>query len=779
LMKKYSKKLVSRCTYCNILLATERDVLEVFLEKDGWDILNAWVKDAKRDNNNALLYELLKLLDLCPMTVERLKKNDTAKIIKTLSKNEIEYIAEKSKAIVTKWMLLIKADSEKTEKTEELKKKRKRENGERQNSIDESNEEIKASSKKLKKILMKEPNVKLHFAQEGENSADSVEMAIHSLDAVSEFDSKNREHNKILGNTSVKNEIKLEARPKTAKIRLGKSRSIFDEVTLQNARSKVDNKNKQTISKENKANVSSTGVPIEMLNNKAVKQKFNETLNESDSKPTGIKLIDPKPLPPSSLSNKVSHAIKESASFMDDIISTRDRSQVKKKRRLSNASLKPSSEDGKMDYNEAKSDDETNLADDEVNEDELPEMFEVEKQIEAQLSGTDTILTESVEDLPDYTERDGEAETGEAVSSSTDIYKPLTEPKQLKSILCYGKKLAQKKKSVRWQSDEKIREVKYFELDETERTNVSRNFGEFRALEMKNERQALLSAKRGTLITPPEREPIEYFPWTLFEIDFPNGNPYAEQGKQSNERLVQAERHRNILPEFYPSKEFAPDFPQEPDVFEALAGAHEAPKLIPLEDENNPQVADYSQIELPRPVTEEIRSSPNQFHQHYNPYLPQYPTYASQLPGQFQTNYVDTTMPSYSQLPSRRPSYPSQPFSNGTSPIATAPQLNRNPHTPHYYQERKEKRERNSRRTVCKFFSRTGSCKFKNCNYLHTSPNSAHKEDRRDKGSRSKSDNRNKWGEIKANDDWTSQNNAVSSTSESVNNIDSANSGWD
>ena len=42
LMQKFSKKLVSKCIYIHILRASEMDLLELFLQQKGWDLLNHW-----------------------------------------------------------------------------------------------------------------------------------------------------------------------------------------------------------------------------------------------------------------------------------------------------------------------------------------------------------------------------------------------------------------------------------------------------------------------------------------------------------------------------------------------------------------------------------------------------------------------------------------------------------------------------------------------------------------------------------------------------------------
>ena len=42
LMHKFSKKLVSKCIYIQILKATTTELLAKFLDEEGWELLNVW-----------------------------------------------------------------------------------------------------------------------------------------------------------------------------------------------------------------------------------------------------------------------------------------------------------------------------------------------------------------------------------------------------------------------------------------------------------------------------------------------------------------------------------------------------------------------------------------------------------------------------------------------------------------------------------------------------------------------------------------------------------------
>lgn len=52
----------------------------------GWNLTHTWLSDAINAKNSALIEELLELLLMCPVDVERLKTNNCPKLIKALSK---------------------------------------------------------------------------------------------------------------------------------------------------------------------------------------------------------------------------------------------------------------------------------------------------------------------------------------------------------------------------------------------------------------------------------------------------------------------------------------------------------------------------------------------------------------------------------------------------------------------------------------------------------------------------------------------------------------------
>lgn len=87
-MSKYSKKLVSKCIYIQILKCTETELLGQFMSVGGWSLVHAWLQDGIESKNWPLVQELLELLLLCPVDVPRLQSNSAPKLVKGLSREE-------------------------------------------------------------------------------------------------------------------------------------------------------------------------------------------------------------------------------------------------------------------------------------------------------------------------------------------------------------------------------------------------------------------------------------------------------------------------------------------------------------------------------------------------------------------------------------------------------------------------------------------------------------------------------------------------------------------
>ncbi|XP_069165553.1 serine-rich adhesin for platelets-like isoform X1 [Procambarus clarkii] len=109
LMAKYSKKLVSKCIYLNILQATDLPLIDLFYEEGGWELVGVWLQEAVNAKNWPLATQVLSLLESSPMTVARLKRNTTPKLVKELSKDSsspgVQVVA---KHLVLKWMEVVR-----------------------------------------------------------------------------------------------------------------------------------------------------------------------------------------------------------------------------------------------------------------------------------------------------------------------------------------------------------------------------------------------------------------------------------------------------------------------------------------------------------------------------------------------------------------------------------------------------------------------------------------------------------------------------------------------
>lgn len=87
-MTKFSKKLVSKCIYIQILKCTETELLGLFMGSGGWVLVHMWLTESIVAKNWPLVKELLELLLLCPVDIERLKTNNCPKLVKELSKDD-------------------------------------------------------------------------------------------------------------------------------------------------------------------------------------------------------------------------------------------------------------------------------------------------------------------------------------------------------------------------------------------------------------------------------------------------------------------------------------------------------------------------------------------------------------------------------------------------------------------------------------------------------------------------------------------------------------------
>lgn len=163
----------------------------------------------------------------------------------------------------------------------------------------------------------------------------------------------------------------------------------------------------------------------------------------------------------------------------------------------------------------------------------------------------------------------------------------------LRSVLLLQKRKGPKK-NLRWK--EELECIRYFELDETERVNVTKTFTDAKQSEKQGEREAFQMARK--LATEDVME--EKTRWKdLISIDLPAA--LVEPGKESREKEIQYARERGILQALYFNRSMIPDSAAEPD--EERHHVMMDPKIIPLEDltGNKESEKDFAGLPWPEP----------------------------------------------------------------------------------------------------------------------------------------------------------------------------------
>ncbi|KAJ8288065.1 hypothetical protein COCON_G00007240 [Conger conger] len=154
-LMKASHKMVSRCIYLNILLQTKsHDILNRFIRVGGYKLLNAWLTYSKTTNNTPLLQLILLTLQKLPLTVDHLKQNNTAKLVKQLSKSgETEELRKLAGVLVEGWMAIIRSQGVSTTSgASPSDKKRKKEEGKvRSGEVKKGGDGVKVAQEEKKK----------------------------------------------------------------------------------------------------------------------------------------------------------------------------------------------------------------------------------------------------------------------------------------------------------------------------------------------------------------------------------------------------------------------------------------------------------------------------------------------------------------------------------------------------------------------------------------------------------------------------------------------------
>ncbi|KAI4464175.1 serine/threonine-protein phosphatase 1 regulatory subunit 10-related [Holotrichia oblita] len=222
----------------------------------------------------------------------------------------------------------------------------------------------------------------------------------------------------------------------------------------------------------------------------------------------------------------------------------------------------------------------------------------------------DTLETENDEDKPNKDEDDQSPKMDEATdrpSTPTDTESKMDmddvkpagggggNENELKGVLVHVRKKGPKK-SLKWKCEAELVEVQYFELDETERVNVSKPFGDMARMEITSEKHALQMRK-----VQNDDNMSPQIPWRLLrEIDL---KPIlAEPGCKSLEKDIQFAREKSFIG-MSPLMHRYADSPAEPDLQQYQVTD---PVIIPLEDPEN------SDPDAPPQLWPEPKGSPPQ-----------------------------------------------------------------------------------------------------------------------------------------------------------------------
>ncbi|XP_050306727.1 serine/threonine-protein phosphatase 1 regulatory subunit 10-like [Anthonomus grandis grandis] len=156
LMTKFSKKLVSKCVYVLILKNTETSLVDMFMAEGGWTLIQSWLQDAAHTGNWDLVKEILGLLLITPVDVERLKMNCLPKLIKSLSRREdLPEVAKSSDQIVQKWLSIVKGTAASNNSTTTTSAEKKQE---AESAAEATETEVKGTESPVTPVESKQQN---------------------------------------------------------------------------------------------------------------------------------------------------------------------------------------------------------------------------------------------------------------------------------------------------------------------------------------------------------------------------------------------------------------------------------------------------------------------------------------------------------------------------------------------------------------------------------------------------------------------------------------------
>ncbi|XP_050520156.1 serine/threonine-protein phosphatase 1 regulatory subunit 10-like isoform X3 [Daktulosphaira vitifoliae] len=219
--------------------------------------------------------------------------------------------------------------------------------------------------------------------------------------------------------------------------------------------------------------------------------------------------------------------------------------------------------------------------------------------------------------------------------------------KDLRSVLVYVRSKSSKK-SVSWKQESDLVQVSFFEHDETERVNVTKNFKAMEMQERDIERQNFLAVRKlnnADIMEP--KTPWRYLDdLLLVDVVEEPGKEKIEPGGGSQEKKKQTLREQSVLQAIYFNRKMIPDSPEEPDQMEITPYSESL--NIPLEDMTGDGTAPtYDYVNTPWPEPKGEQPTTIDFQMDINNIMPMPPNLMMQQP-QFPVQYnnpVNWNMP--------------------------------------------------------------------------------------------------------------------------------------